>query len=87
MGQPHPTTALANSPGKLCKSFQITKALYGADLTGEDLFLDDWGFPVTPPDIHTTTRIDLNPHHDGHATPLRHHLTPTRDQPDTAGTE
>ncbi|MEV5962748.1 DNA-3-methyladenine glycosylase [Kribbella sp. NPDC051952] len=72
--KPRPTNRLADSPGKLCKSFQITKTLYGANLTADDLFLEDWSIPVPPTSIRTTPRVGLNPHHPGHNTPLRHHL-------------
>ena len=66
---------LANSPGKLCKSFQITMDLYGADLTGDELFLEDWGISVDPADIHTTKRVGISRRLDGHDAALRHHLT------------
>lgn len=72
--KPRPAGDLANSPGKLCKSFQITTDLYGTDLTGDDLFLEDWAIPVDPADIRTTKRVGINPRHKGHNAPLRHHL-------------
>lgn len=64
--KPRPAGELANSPGKLCKSFQITTDLYGTDLTGDDLFLEDWGIPVNPAVIRTTKRVGINPRHQGH---------------------
>jgi len=62
----------ANSPGKLCQSFQITKSLYGADLSGNELSLEDWGITVDPASIRTTERVGINPRHTGHDTPLRY---------------
>lgn len=72
--KPRAAEDLANSPGKLCKSFQITRNLYGADLTGDELFLEDWGIPVDPADIRTTKRVGISARHDGHDAPLRYHL-------------
>lgn len=72
--KPRAAEDLANSPGKLCKSFQITRNLYGADLTGDELFLEDWGIPVDPTDIRTTKRVGISARHDGHDAPLRYHL-------------
>jgi DNA-3-methyladenine glycosylase len=72
--KPRPTNRLADSPGKLCKSFQITRTLYGADLTGDDLFLEDWGIPVDPTSIRTAHRVGINARHAGHDTPLRYYL-------------
>lgn len=40
---PVETKALANSPGKLCRSFAITTEHYGADLCRYELFLEDLG--------------------------------------------
>lgn len=48
-----PSTALANSQGKLCKSFAITSERYGADLCGDDLFLEDWGLVVSQERVGT----------------------------------
>ncbi|WP_432885532.1 DNA-3-methyladenine glycosylase [Kribbella sp. CA-245084] len=76
--KPRAVTDLANSPGKLCKSFQITKDLYGADLTADELFLEDWRIPINAADIHTTNRVGISTQHDGHDAPLRYHLTPKR---------
>ena len=70
-----PRDHLANSPGKLCQSFQITRDLYGADLTGDDVFLEDWALSVDPAQIQTGQRVGINARHDGHDAPLRHWLT------------
>jgi DNA-3-methyladenine glycosylase len=72
--KPRAVGDLAGSPGKLCKSFQITTDLYGADLTGDDLFLEDWGLSVSPEDIRTTGRVGISPRHSGHDAPLRYRL-------------
>jgi DNA-3-methyladenine glycosylase len=72
--EPRAAEELANSPGKLCKSFQITKDLYGADLTGDELFLEDWGISVDPADIRASNRVGISARHDGHDAPLRYHL-------------
>ncbi|MGW6199922.1 DNA-3-methyladenine glycosylase [Kribbella sp. NPDC055110] len=77
---PRAVKDLANSPGKLCKSFQITKDLYGADLTGDTLFLEDWGVSVDARSIRKSVRVGISARHDGHDAPLRYHLpsiTPT----------
>lgn len=70
--KPRRVNQLANSPGKLCQSFQITKSLYGADLSGNELSLEDWGITVDPAAIRTTERVGINPRHAGHDTPLRY---------------
>ncbi len=67
---------LANSPGKLCRSFQITKDLYGADLTGADLFLEDWGISVDPAQVRAAERVGISSRRDGHDRPLRYYLDP-----------
>jgi DNA-3-methyladenine glycosylase len=72
--KPRATNRLADSPGKLCRSFQITKDLYGADLTGDDLFLEDWGVSVDPALIRTGHRVGINARHSGHDAPLGHYL-------------
>jgi DNA-3-methyladenine glycosylase len=74
--KPRTVNRLADSPGKLCRSFQITKDLYGADLTGAELFLEDWYVEVDPTAIRTGHRIGINARRDGHDRPLRYHLPP-----------
>lgn len=66
-----PSTALANSQGKLCKSFAITSERYGADLCGDDLFLEDWGLVVSQERVGTGRRIGINAGRAGHDAPLR----------------
>ncbi|HET6986802.1 MAG TPA: DNA-3-methyladenine glycosylase, partial [Kribbella sp.] len=72
--KPRAAGELANSPGKLCRSFHITKDLYGAELTGDDLFLEDWGLSVDPAQIRTGERVGISDRHDGHDAPLRYYL-------------
>jgi DNA-3-methyladenine glycosylase len=74
--QPRRTDRLADSPGKLCRSFRITKDLSGTDLTGDELFLEDWGISVDADHIRTGQRVGISPHHAGHDAPLRYYLKP-----------
>lgn len=69
--KPRPASNLANSPGKLCKSFQITREQYGTDLTGDELFVEDWGIIIEPTDIRTAHRVGISDLHGGHDAPLR----------------
>jgi DNA-3-methyladenine glycosylase len=52
---------LASGPGKLCKSFGITKKLYGADLAGDLIYIEDRGIRTNFKDIIAAPRIGLNP--------------------------
>jgi DNA-3-methyladenine glycosylase len=72
--KPRATSTLANSPGKLCKSFAITKEHYGSDLAGDGLFLEDWAMHVDPAQVRTSKRVGIATRHDGYDTPLRYHL-------------
>jgi DNA-3-methyladenine glycosylase len=74
--KPRGADQLANSPGKLCRSFQITKDLYGADLTGAELFLEDWGISVDPAQVRAAERVGISSRRDGHDRPLRYYLDP-----------
>lgn len=49
---------LTKSPGNLCKSFGITLSLYGEDLTGDKLYLEDIG--NTYINIKTTKRVGIS---------------------------
>lgn len=72
--EPRAADHLADSPGKLCQSFQITRELYGADLSGDELFLEDWGIGVDPAAIRTGHRVGISSRHAGHDAPLRYYL-------------
>lgn len=74
MGQAAHCRDLADSPGKLCKSFQLTRDLCGADLTGDELFLEDWDIWIDPTFIRAVHRVGISARHDGHDAPLRYHL-------------
>jgi DNA-3-methyladenine glycosylase len=52
---------MTSGPGKLCKAFGITKDLYGVDLTGNILYIEDRGVRVKSSDIKTSARVGLNP--------------------------
>jgi len=49
---------LASGPGKLCEAFDIDRALNGADLCGNVLFVEDHGEP--PPKFQAKPRIGVD---------------------------
>lgn len=49
---------LCSGPGKLCQAMGITMEDYGADLCGEDFYIEDVGFPV--PSITAGERINVD---------------------------
>lgn len=49
---------LTNGPGKVCKALNITKANYGADLTGDRLFIADDGYDSF--EIGVSERINID---------------------------
>jgi DNA-3-methyladenine glycosylase len=49
---------LASGPGKLCQAFDIDRALNGADLCGDVLFVEDRGEP--PPKFQAKPRIGVD---------------------------
>jgi DNA-3-methyladenine glycosylase len=56
-GRPATARELTNGPGKLTQALAITGALYGADLCGDRLFLEE---PQQPPGpIRRSTRINV----------------------------
>lgn len=65
---------LADGPGKLCKSFGITKELNGIDVTGNTLWLEDRGVRIGPKSIRRGPRIGLNPKLASYATELRFYV-------------
>jgi DNA-3-methyladenine glycosylase len=68
-------SALANSPGKLCKSFIISRSQYGADLCGDALFLEDWGYKVEHSLVRSARRVGINKKREGFDDPLRFFLS------------
>ena len=65
---------LSNSPGKLCRSFLITKNQYGMDLTANELFFEDWGIRIKENWIQTSKRIGIRPIYKGYDAPLRYFI-------------
>lgn len=49
---------LCNGPGKLCQAMGITRAHYGIDLCGEELFIEDCG--AAEPCVSATKRINVD---------------------------
>lgn len=68
---------LSNSPGKLCKSFLITKEQYGVDLTGDELFFEDWDVKIPNEAIQTGKRVGISSIHEGFDKPLRYFVKPS----------
>lgn len=72
------TATLTKSPGNLCKSFGITEALYGVDLTGDELYLEDRGVCIHKNDINTSSRIGINGNLQGSEKEFRSFLRPQK---------
>jgi len=68
---------LANSPGKLCKSFLITKKHYGVDLTRNELFFKDWNITIPEKLIQTSKRVGISAGRKGFDKPLRFFVKPS----------
>ncbi len=75
-GRALPTTELANSPGKLCKSFGITKDVYGVDLTGDRVWVEDVGIEIAPALVRRKKRVGINAKHQGADAELRFSVPP-----------
>jgi DNA-3-methyladenine glycosylase len=65
---------LCASPGKLCQSMLITKARYGADLCGPDLYFEDRGIDVAYDRVRIGKRVGISTNRAGHETKLRFYL-------------
>lgn len=65
---------LTKSPGNLCKSFGITEKLYGIDLTGNTLYLEDREMRVDSRDIQADRRIGISDKLQGNDRKLRYFL-------------
>lgn len=61
--------SLCGGPGRLTQAMGITKEDYGADLLGDTLFIEDIG--ITPPEIASTPRINIDYAGDAAAYPWR----------------
>lgn len=48
---------LCSGPGKLCQAMNITKNFYGADLCGEEIFIEE---KILNPEISATKRINID---------------------------
>lgn len=68
------TEMFTKSPGNLCKSFGITEKLYGIDLTGNTLYLEDRRVRVDSRNIQTDQRIGINDKLQGSDRKLRYFL-------------
>ncbi|MBU0570214.1 DNA-3-methyladenine glycosylase [Patescibacteria group bacterium] len=71
-------TELTNSPGKLCKSFGITKELYGTNLTGNTLWIEDVGVKINNKSVKSSRRIGINPKYIGANRNLRYWIPPKK---------
>jgi DNA-3-methyladenine glycosylase len=48
-----------NGPGLICRALAIDRCLNGADLIGDELWLEDWGRPVADADLVTRPRVGI----------------------------
>jgi DNA-3-methyladenine glycosylase len=69
----HPIAELCNGPGKLCQAFGVTRAHNGADLLGQEIWIEDDGFRPTV--ISRSARVGLSA---GRELPLRYFLPDNR---------
>lgn len=51
---------LLNGPGKLCQALGINRSLYGEDLCGNLLYLEDDGYSPLPEEIEESKRINID---------------------------
>lgn len=65
---------LTKSPGNLCKSFGIDLSLYGTDLTGNTIYIEDRGEPVNPLSIKSIARVGIKSNLEGWDKPLRYFI-------------
>ena len=50
---------LTKSPGNLCKSFGISLDMYGEDLTGDIIWIEDRGIKVAERQINSDARVGI----------------------------
>ena len=55
-----PIRNLCNGPGKLCQAMGITKELYGIDVCGDILYLEEGDRKIRPSDIAVTPRVGID---------------------------
>lgn len=65
---------LTKSPGSLCKSFGIDMSLYGEDLTGDKIFIEDRGEIIAQENIVSDKRVGINHKLEGSDKKLRFFL-------------
>ena len=65
---------LLSGPGKLCMGLQIDRALNGASLLGEELFITKRDHPVSDDDIAVTPRVGIDNSGEAAHWPLRFFL-------------
>ena len=51
---------MTRSPRNLCKSFGITMDLYGEDLTGNKIYIDDRGYKIDSNKVKSEKRIGIS---------------------------
>jgi len=66
---------LTKSPGNLCRSFGIDMSLYGEDLTGEEIFIEDRGLMIPRESILSGQRVGINQNLEGRQRKLRYFLS------------
>ena len=79
-GNPQDSRLLGNGPGKLCASLNISKTLYGIDLTEErsGLVIGDDGYRVDSDSIIKTERIGIDYAEEYKDMPWRYYLKGNR---------
>ncbi|MBI3420684.1 MAG: DNA-3-methyladenine glycosylase [Candidatus Sungbacteria bacterium] len=68
------TRELTRSPGNLCRSFAIDMSLYGKDLTGKEIFIEDRGLIIPQENIMSDQRVGINQNLEGHQLKLRYFI-------------
>lgn len=66
---------LTKTPGNFCKSFGIDMNLYGDDLTGDTIWLEDRGEQINENQIKTDTRVGIQESIEGSKNKFRFYIT------------